>query len=161
MACALAKEMNKWPVRLGVRTRPFHGRNTGSIPVRATDKRRIPPILVGFLLVDLFLAYILNHVSMAYKYENELNLIKQLQKMQEYASLINHMHYKDWNGEPEFTLMGNGKVDLLGITQWLKDREYKGWIICEDEGAEALEDPDFVTLHDGRWINETLIKGLR
>ena len=25
-----------WPVRLGVRTRPFHGRNTGSIPVRAT-----------------------------------------------------------------------------------------------------------------------------
>lgn len=39
-------------------------------------------ILVGFLLVNLFLAYILNHVSMAYKYENELNLIKQLQKMQ-------------------------------------------------------------------------------
>lgn len=39
-------------------------------------------ILIGFLLVDLFLAYILNHVSMAYKYENELNLIKQLQKMQ-------------------------------------------------------------------------------
>lgn len=39
-------------------------------------------ILVGFLLVNLFLAYILNHVSMAYQYENELNLIKQLQKMQ-------------------------------------------------------------------------------
>jgi inosose dehydratase len=83
-----------------------------------------------------------------------------LQKMKEYASLINHMHYKDWDGEPEFTLMGNGKVDLLGITQWLKDRNYTGWIVCEDEGAEALEDPDFVTLHDGRWINETLIKGL-
>lgn len=39
-------------------------------------------ILVGFLVVDLFLAYILNHVSKAYQYENELNLIKQLQKMQ-------------------------------------------------------------------------------
>lgn len=39
-------------------------------------------ILVGFLLVNLFLAYISNHVSMAYQYENELNLIKQLQKMQ-------------------------------------------------------------------------------
>lgn len=81
--------------------------------------------------------------------------------MKEYASLINHMHFKDWNGEPEFTLMGNGKVDLLGITQWLKDRDYKGWIICEDEGAEAMEDPDFVTLHDGRWVTETLIKGLK
>jgi inosose dehydratase len=84
-----------------------------------------------------------------------------LQKMQEYAHLINHMHYKDWDGEPEFTLMGNGKVDLPAITQWLKDINYSGWIICEDEGAEAVEDPDFVTLHDGRWITETLVKGLK
>lgn len=84
-----------------------------------------------------------------------------LTKMKEYQSLINHVHYKDWNGDPEFTLMGNGKVDLPGITQWLKDINYKGWIICEDEGEEALEDPDFVTLHDGRWIQETLIPGLK
>jgi len=83
-----------------------------------------------------------------------------LKKMKEYASLINHVHYKDWDGKPEFALMGEGKVDLLGITQWLKDQDYKGWIICEDEGKEALEDPDFVTLHDGRWIKETLINGL-
>ncbi len=80
-----------------------------------------------------------------------------LAKMKEYQHLINHVHYKDWNGEPEWTLMGNGKVDLLGITQWLKDIDYKGWIICEDEGDEALSDPDFVTLHDGRWIQNDLI----
>lgn len=84
-----------------------------------------------------------------------------LQKMKEYEALINHVHYKDWNGEPEFTLMGNGKVDLLGITQWLKDKDYKGWIICEDEGEEALQDPDFVTLHDGKWIREKLLPGLK
>ena len=84
-----------------------------------------------------------------------------LAKMQEYASLINHVHYKDWNGEPEFALMGKGKVDLLAITQWLKDIKYNGWIICEDEGMEALEDPDFVTLHDGRWIMNELIPGLK
>lgn len=84
-----------------------------------------------------------------------------LEKMKEYAHLINHMHYKDWDGEPEFTLMGNGKVDLPGITQWLKDINYTGWIICEDEGAEAVEYPDFVTLHDGRWITETLVKGIK
>ncbi|ULQ54054.1 sugar phosphate isomerase/epimerase family protein [Flavihumibacter fluvii] len=84
-----------------------------------------------------------------------------LETMKAYAHLINHMHYKDWNGEPEFTLMGNGKVDLLGITQWLKDINYAGWIICEDEGPEAMDDPDFVTLHDGRWVNEILIKGLK
>jgi len=84
-----------------------------------------------------------------------------LEKMKEYASLINHVHYKDWNGEPEFTLMGKGKVDLLSITQWLKDINYKGWIICEDEGEEALVDPDFVTLHDGNWILNDLIPNLK
>lgn len=84
-----------------------------------------------------------------------------LEKMKEYASLINHVHYKDWDGEPEFALMGKGNVDLLGITQWLKDQGYKGWIICEDEGKEALEDPDFVTLHDGHWVSDKLIPRLK
>ncbi|HEV7346937.1 sugar phosphate isomerase/epimerase family protein [Telluribacter sp.] len=84
-----------------------------------------------------------------------------LEKMKEYASLINHMHYKDWDGAPEFALMGQGKVDLLSITQWLKDQNYTGWIVCEDEGKEALEDPDYVTLHDGRWINNELVPALK
>ncbi|KAA0989892.1 sugar phosphate isomerase/epimerase family protein [Dyadobacter aurulentus] len=83
-----------------------------------------------------------------------------LAKMKEYQSLINHVHYKDWDGAPEFALMGNGKVNLLEITQWLKDIDYSGWIICEDEGAEALDDPDYVTLHDGSWIQEKLVPGL-
>ncbi len=84
-----------------------------------------------------------------------------LAKMKEYQSLINHVHYKDWNGTPEWTIMGKGKVELLAITQWLKDIKYAGWIICEDEGQEALEDPDFVTLHDGNWIKNDLIPALK
>ncbi|MEZ4905875.1 MAG: TIM barrel protein [Spirosomataceae bacterium] len=84
-----------------------------------------------------------------------------LSKMKEYASLINHVHYKDWDGNPEFTLMGKGKVDLLSITQWLKDINYSGWIICEDEGIEAIDNPDFVTLHDGRWIMNDLVPALK
>lgn len=39
-------------------------------------------ILIGFLLTDIFLAYILNRVASAYQYENELNLIKQMQEIQ-------------------------------------------------------------------------------
>ncbi len=84
-----------------------------------------------------------------------------LAKMKEYQSLINHVHYKDWNGTPEWTIMGKGKVELLAITQWLKNIKYAGWIICEDEGPEALEDPDFVTLHDGNWIKNDLIPALK
>lgn len=80
-----------------------------------------------------------------------------LSVMKTYQSLINHVHYKDWDGNPEFVLMGKGKIDWVGITQWFKDIQFDGWIVCEDEGQEALEDPDFVTLHDGQWIQETLI----
>ena len=81
--------------------------------------------------------------------------------MRKYAHLINLVHYKDWDGQPEFTLMGQGKVDLIGITQWLLDRNYSGWIVCEDEAALAMEDPDSVTLHDGKWIQEKLIPALK
>jgi inosose dehydratase len=79
-----------------------------------------------------------------------------LQTMKTYKSLINHVHYKDWDGQPEFTLMGNGQVDFMSITRWLMDNDYKGWIICEDEGKEAFENPDQVTLHDGAWVRENL-----
>lgn len=83
-----------------------------------------------------------------------------LSKMKQYAHLINHVHYKDWNGNPEFALMGEGKVDLGGITQWLHDQSYKGWIICEDEAPQAVDDPDGVTIHDGKWIRETLLPSI-
>ena len=84
-----------------------------------------------------------------------------LDTMKQYASLINLVHYKDWDGEPEFALMGKGKVDLLGVTRWLIAQEFDGWIICEDEAEQALDDPDGVTLHDGQWIQETLLPAVK
>lgn len=80
-----------------------------------------------------------------------------LTKMKEYAELINHVHYKDWDGNPEFALMGEGEVDLVGVTKWLHEQKYEGWVICEDEAPQAVDDPDGVTLHDGKWIAETLL----
>ena len=80
-----------------------------------------------------------------------------LEMMKRYASLINLVHFKDWNGAPEFCLMGQGKVDFAAITRWLVEQCYSGWIICEDEGPQALDDPDGVTLHDGQWIKHTLL----
>lgn len=84
-----------------------------------------------------------------------------LETMKKWQSLINHVHYKDWDGNPEFALMGEGQVNFVGITQWLKDWNYGGWIICEDEAEAAVEHPDDVTLHDGKWIRETLIPALK
>ena len=80
-----------------------------------------------------------------------------LTKMKEFSSLINHVHYKDWDGKPEWALMGEGKVDFIGITQWLADQNFDGWIICEDEADKAIEDPDGVTLHDGEYCQKNLM----
>lgn len=76
--------------------------------------------------------------------------------MREYGELINHVHFKDWDGQPEFALMGEGKVDFVSITAWLRGRGYSGWIVCEDEAPAAVDDPDGVMLHDGKWISEYL-----
>lgn len=81
--------------------------------------------------------------------------------MKQYKSLINLVHYKDWSGEPEWALMGKGKIDLVNITAWLEAINYQGWIICEDEAPEALENPDEVTIHDGKWIREELLPSLK
>lgn len=80
-----------------------------------------------------------------------------LKTMQQYAELINHVHFKDWDGAPDFCQMGKGKVDFAGIIRWLRGRNYAGWIICEDEGREAVDDPDGVTLKDGEWVRTKLL----
>lgn len=81
--------------------------------------------------------------------------------MKKYQDLINLVHFKDWDGEPEFSLMGRGKVDFTGITKWLIERDFDGWVVCEDEAPQAVDDPDGVTLHDGKWIKEELIPSLK
>ena len=80
-----------------------------------------------------------------------------LEKMKEFKSLINHVHYKDWDGEPEWALMGEGEINFEEITQWLVDQNYEGWILCEDEADDAIGDPDGVTIHDGTYCQEIII----
>jgi inosose dehydratase len=85
-----------------------------------------------------------------------------LETMKQYRGLINHVHYKDWDGDPEFAVMGEGKVDFTAITTWLCDIGFQGWIVCEDEGHRAVGDPDGVTLQDGAWVKthlEPLVQG--
>ena len=79
-----------------------------------------------------------------------------LETMKQYAPLINHVHYKDWDSDPEFAVMGRGKVDFAGITSWLGRTGFEGWIVCEDEGPQAVDDPDGVTLQDGAWVKTHL-----
>jgi inosose dehydratase len=84
-----------------------------------------------------------------------MDVIATLNKWQH---LVNHIHYKDYsgNGPEPWSQMGTGKLDFHRITEWLVARDYKGWIICEDEAHVAVEDPDGVTIQNGQWCKENL-----
>ena len=79
--------------------------------------------------------------------------------MTRWQHLINHVHYKDFsgNGPEPWAQMGEGKVDFHKITEFLVQRDYKGWIICEDECELAITQPDEVTIQNGQWCNEQLV----
>lgn len=78
--------------------------------------------------------------------------------MTKWGHLVNHIHYKDFsgNGPEPWAQMGTGKLDFHRITEWLVQRNYHGWIVCEDECHDAIGDPDGVTLQNGQWCRENL-----
>lgn len=75
-----------------------------------------------------------------------------------WGHLVNHIHYKDFsgNGPEPWAKMGSGKLDFHRITEWLTERKYDGWIVCEDECHEAIGDPDGVTRQNGDWCKAQL-----
>lgn len=79
--------------------------------------------------------------------------------MTKWQHLINHIHYKDFsgNGAEPWAQMGEGKVDFHKVTEFLVQRNYKGWIICEDECEHAIKHPDDVTIQNGQWCNNNLL----
>ncbi|NNE75897.1 MAG: sugar phosphate isomerase/epimerase, partial [Pricia sp.] len=79
-----------------------------------------------------------------------LTVIKQ------YRELVNCIHYKDMYKDGSWAQMGKGIIDFKGITTYLKDTDFNGWIIVEDECDAAITDPDGVTMQDGIYIKEVL-----
>jgi len=81
-----------------------------------------------------------------------------IETMTKWQHLINHVHYKDFsgNGSEPWAQMGTGKIDFHRITEWLVERGYKGWIVCEDEAHEAIDNPDVITAADALWCQENL-----
>ena len=52
--------------------------------------------------------------------------------------------------------MGEGSIDFEGVTRFLMDTGYDGWLIVEDESAEAEIDPDGVTKTDGVYLRNRI-----
>jgi inosose dehydratase len=76
--------------------------------------------------------------------------------VKEYRDLINLVHYKDMYSNGAWAPTGEGFIDIKGITQYLIDTNFEGWIVMEDECDQAIIDPDGVTFEDGVYIESQL-----
>ncbi len=79
-----------------------------------------------------------------------------LEIIKRYRDRVNLVHYKDMFADGRWAPTGEGVVDMKGITRYLVDSGYEGWIIMEDECDGAITNPDGVTLDDGKYIKAEL-----
>ena len=71
---------------------------------------------------------------------------------QEYATAIQHVHFKDMDDDGIWAEMGAGCIDFDGIVSVLAANDYHGWVMVEDESPRAEVDPDAVTHANGEYL---------
>jgi len=71
---------------------------------------------------------------------------------EEYAPVIQHVHFKDMQEDGVWAEMGEGCIDFAGIVSVLEQHNYQGWIMVEDESPRAEVDPDAVTRANGEYL---------
>lgn len=74
-----------------------------------------------------------------------------------YMPLIKHVHLKDIDAAGEWAAMGEGITDFPRLMKMLQDAAYDGWVMIEEESANAEADPDGATLANGKYLAETLL----
>ena len=77
--------------------------------------------------------------------------------IRDHRALVNHIHYKDMDAAGAWVEMGDGVIDFHGITQFLVDTAFGGWIVVEDESDRAVPEPDAVTRDDWTWVERELV----
>lgn len=74
-----------------------------------------------------------------------------------YLPVIRHVHFKEATNDFVWKKMGNGDIDFPGIVRELMDYGYKGWIIVEEETAEATINTEQVVLDISDYVEENLV----
>lgn len=78
--------------------------------------------------------------------------IDALRMIRNHRAKVAHVHFKDMAPDHEWATMGSGVIDFRAIIDYLKETDYRGWIMTEDESPDAVRDPDSVVLADGAFI---------
>ena len=80
-----------------------------------------------------------------------------IQILKTYRLLIKHVHFKDITTSGGWTAMGAGIIDFPEIVTFLKDTDYAGWIMIEEESPEAEVDPNKATTKNGEYLRGSLL----
>lgn len=75
----------------------------------------------------------------------------------DYMSVIKHVHFKDVGTDGVWRIMGEGITDFVKIVEMLHRGEFDGYIMVEDESPEAEDEPDSVSLKNGKYIQSKLL----
>lgn len=73
-----------------------------------------------------------------------------------YRSRVDHIHFKDIDDRGQWVPTGKGIIDFPGITRYLSDTGYQGWIVLEDESPDARDNPDEAVARNGEYITRFL-----
>lgn len=75
-----------------------------------------------------------------------------LKVIREHRELVWHVHFKDMTADHQWATMGTGIGAFKPIVDFLKETDYRGWIMTEDESPDAVQDSDKVVLADGAYM---------
>lgn len=76
--------------------------------------------------------------------------------IKEALPLIKHVHFKDVSQDLIWKNMGEGNIDLTKCTDILKNNDYEGWIILEDEIGEEHTNTTQVVKDLGNYAKQNL-----
>ena len=82
--------------------------------------------------------------------------IDPLKVIKEHRSIVQHVHFKDMAADHVWATMGEGIIDFKPIVDFLKETNYQGWIMTEDESPLAVKDSDSVVLADGKYMHSIM-----
>lgn len=80
--------------------------------------------------------------------------IDPLKVVKEHRDIVTHLHFKDMTADHQWATMGCGIIDFKSVVDFLKETDYRGWIMTEDESPDAVADSDGVVRADGVYMSQ-------
>jgi len=78
--------------------------------------------------------------------------------LKRYASRIRYLHLKDVDSDGEWQPLGAGMVELPALIAWLRERDFTGWLIAEEESLQAWTNPAAAITANAKVMQKALLQ---